>query len=208
MSKLTISHFYDSVKIQRKFCQYYSIFAPKCWRETYLRKIMARFAFCIKRLCSTAALAAPSRDWMKIKEDSSLARWCTAAMISSNLHCHLSGESFDLGNDILKISFWGCEHLHLFTWFFQITPHFYSSTPLCRHMARMGIGKNFDPDICGALSDKCSGAGDWRDESFWKIKGHLGHSLRYIFNWVRFYLLFLKDTRTSHKYFHLVWVGV
>ena len=40
--------------------------------------------------------------------------------------------------------------------------------------------RNSDPDICGALSDKCSGAGDWRDESFWKIKGHLGHSLRYV----------------------------
>ena len=50
-----------------------------------------------------------------------------------------------------------------------IFEHFQTSISLfhcLRHMARMGMGKNFDPDICGALSDKCSGAGDWCDESF------------------------------------------
>ena len=40
-----------------------------------------------------------------------------------------------------------------------------------------------DRDICGlqCTFDKCSAsAGDWRDGSFGKIKGHLGHSLRFL----------------------------
>ena len=53
-------------------------------------------------------------------------------------------------------------------------------------------------------SEICSQPGNFI--CFNKIKGHLGHSLRYVLNCVRFYLLYiLKDKRTSGSVSEIYW---
>ena len=79
------------LKENLKMNDWENLFAGKHWRKTHLRKIVARFAFCIKSLCTKSISVLGARcDWMKIKRGLVFVAFLQSSnVIPGNSCCHL-----------------------------------------------------------------------------------------------------------------------
>ena len=118
------------LKENLKMNDWENLFAGKHWRKTYLRKIVARFAFCIKSLCTKSISVLGARcDWMKIKRGLVFVAFLQSSnVIPGNSCCHLHWGWF-FQRLIIQISAW--KITKCIQWFHLMLTTY---SPLCRFL--------------------------------------------------------------------------